>query len=270
MARRYPRARTHGAGLAWSVAALVLVFVLAPLAVVVMMSFSTSEFVRFPPPGYGLEWFRNFLGRDDWTGAALRSVKIGAIVTVLAVAIGVPGALSLAALPRRLGAVAAALTTLPILMPPIVLALAMYMSFTRYGLAGTELGIVLGHLCLALPFVLLTTLATLRGIDPNLARAAQTLGAGRARVAFTVTIPLAMPGILAGAVLAFLTSFDELLIALFVGNSTTRTLPRRMWEGIRSEFDPTVAAASTVVVGATVLIGLVFLIARSAWKARAS
>ncbi|WP_108661598.1 ABC transporter permease [Acuticoccus kandeliae] len=251
------------------VAGLVLLFVLAPIAVVVMMSFSTSEFIRFPPPGYSLRWFLNFFSRADWTEALGRSIRIGLIVTAAAVALGVPGALALAALPRRLGATGAALATLPILMPPIVLALAMYMNFSGLGLVGTELAIILGHLCLALPFVLLTTLASLKGIDPSLARAAQASGAGPVRVLLTITVPLATPGIVAGATLGFLTSFDELLIALFVGNSTTRTLPRRMWEGIRSEFDPTVAAASTVVVVGTVAIGLLFLAFRSAWRARA-
>ncbi|MYZ48608.1 ABC transporter permease [Propylenella binzhouense] len=254
--------------LAWAVVILVGLFVLVPLAIMVLMSFSTSEFIRFPPPGYSLRWFSNFFARADWTEAALRSIRIGAIVTAAAVGLGVPAALALAAMSRRAANALAAALTLPILMPPVVVALAMYMSFTRYGIAGSELAIVLGHLCLALPFVVLTTLAALRGLDPDLVRAARASGAGRIRVLRTVTLPLAAPGIFSGAVLAFLTSFDELLIALFVGSSTTRTLPRRMWEGIRSEFDPTVAAASTVLVAGTLVLGILVLVLRHARASR--
>jgi putative spermidine/putrescine transport system permease protein len=128
------------------------------------------------------------------------------------------------------------------------------MTFSGIGLVGTRTGIVLGHLTLAIPFVILTTLASLRKLPSELRMAALSLGASRTRVILTVTLPLIRPGILSGAFFAFLTSFDELMISLFIGSPEIRTLPRRMWEGVRSEFDPTVSAASTVVVVATLII----------------
>lgn len=244
---------------AWIMAGATVGFALIPIGVMLLMSFSSSEFVRIPPPGFSLEWYETYLGRADWIEATWRSIRLGAIVTALSVLAGVPAAVALAAARPAWMRAAMALVTLPIILPPIVVAVAMYMTFTRYGIVGSEAGIVAGHLAIALPFVILTTLASLRGLDPELVRAARSLGAGRLRVFATVTLPLARPGIVSGAILAFLTSFDELLIALFIGSSTTRTLPRRMWEGIRSEFDPTVAAASAIVVLGTAILALLVM-----------
>lgn len=244
---------------AWIMVVAVAAFGLIPIGVMLLMSFSSSEFVRIPPPGFSLVWYDTYLSRADWIEATWRSVRIGAIVTALSVAAGVPAAVATAAWKPGLARTAVAVSTLPIILPPVVAAVAMYRAFAGYGIVGTEAGIVAGHLAIAMPFVFLTTLASLRGLDPELVRAARSLGAGRLRVFATVTLPLARPGIVSGALLAFLTSFDELLIALFVGSSTTRTLPRRMWESIRSEFDPTVAAASAIVVLATATLAFLIL-----------
>jgi ABC-type spermidine/putrescine transport system permease subunit II len=244
---------------AWAMVVATVGFALIPIGVMLLMSFSSSEFVRIPPPGFSFEWYETYLGRADWIDATLRSIRLGLVVAALAVLAGVPAALAIAGWRPALARAAVAIATLPLILPPIVVAVAMYMTFNHYGIVGSEAGIVAGHLAIALPFVILTTLASLRGLDPELVRAARSLGAGRARVLATITLPLARPGIVSGAVLAFLTSFDELLIALFIGSSTTRTLPRRMWEGIRSEFDPTVAAASAIVVLGTAILALILL-----------
>lgn len=246
-------------GVAWAARiwiAVVLVFSVLPILIMLMMSFSSSEFVRFPPPSYSLRWYESYFSSTDWVESSLRSVWIGLVVSGAAVLLGVPASLGIDRLGRRSANALLAFVTLPIVLPPIVIAVAMYMSFSSFGLVGTRSGIVLGHLTLAIPFVILTTLASLRKIDPELARAALSLGAGRLRVVFTVTLPLIRPGIVSGAFLAFLTSFDELMISLFIGNPEIRTLPRRMWEGVRSEFDPTITAASTVVVLATLFIAI--------------
>lgn len=234
--------------------AAVLAFSIVPLAIMLMMSLSSSEFVRFPPPSLSLRWYESYLSRTDWVESTWRSVWIGLVVAALAVLLGVPASLGIDRLGKRGTAVALAFVTLPIVLPPVVIAVAMYMTFSGIGLVGTRTGIVLGHLTLAIPFVVLTTLASLRKLPPELPMAALSLGASRTRVIFTLTLPLIRPGILSGAFFAFLTSFDELMISLFIGSPEIRTLPRRMWEGVRSEFDPTVSAASTVVVVATLLI----------------
>lgn len=255
---------------AWMTVLLVAAFALVPLAVMLMMSFSSSEFVRFPPPGLSLRWYESYFARADWMDATLRSLGIGVAVAAFAVVLGVPASLAIDRLGRRGAQAAIAVAILPIVLPPVVVAVAMYMTFAKLGLIGTRSGIVAGHLMLALPFVILTTTAALRRLDPSLARAARSLGAGRWRVALTVTLPLVRPGIVSGALLAFLTSFDELLIALFVGSPETRTLPRRMWEGVRAEFDPTIAAASAIVVlGTLVLAGLAFAAMRLGGPRRA-
>ncbi|MBL8581769.1 MAG: ABC transporter permease [Rhizobiaceae bacterium] len=259
---------------AWSariLVAAVFLFSVLPLAVMLMMSFSSSEFVRFPPPSFSLRWYENYFTRTDWIESTLRSLWIGATVTAIAVLLGVPASLGIAKLGQRSADAALALATLPIVLPPVVIAVAMYMTFSSVGLVGTRTGIVLGHLTLAIPFVVLTTLASLRRLDPELVRAALSLGASRTRVTFTVTLPIIRPGILAGALFAFLASFDELMISLFVGNPEIRTLPRRMWEGVRSEFDPTVSAASAVVILATlVVVGFAFAVNALARRRRPS
>lgn len=235
---------------------LVVAFALLPLGIMFMMSFSSSEFVRFPPPGYSLRWYENYFHASDWVDATIRSVVLGVIVAALSVLLGVPASLAIDRLGSRFANTALAFVTLPIILPPVVIAVSMYMTFSKLGLAGTYAGLVVGHLTLALPFVVFTTLASLKGVEPEIFRAGLSLGASRTRVTMKVVLPMIRPGILSGALLAFLTSFDELLISLFVGNPTIRTLPRRMWDGVRSEFDPTIAAASAVVVLATIAVAL--------------
>lgn len=235
---------------------LVVAFALLPLGIMFMMSFSSSEFVRFPPPGYSLRWYEAYFSSGDWVEATVRSLLLGLVVSALSVLLGVPASLAINRMGGRSANAALALATLPIILPPVVIAVAMYMAFSKLGLAGTYAGLVVGHLTLALPFVVFTTLAALRGLGPEYYRAGLSLGASRTRVVMTVVLPMIRPGILSGALLAFLTSFDELLISLFVGNPTIRTLPRRMWDGVRSEFDPTIAAASTVVVAFILIVAL--------------
>lgn len=235
---------------------LVVLVALVPLGIMFMMSFSSSEFVRFPPPGYSLRWYETYFFSSDWMDATRRSVVLGLIVAGISVLLGVPASLAIDRLSPKKASAMLALATLPIILPPVVIAVAMYMTFSKLGLAGTYAGLVVGHLTLALPFVIFTTLASLKGLEPELFRAGLSLGASRLRVTMTVILPLIRPGVLSGALLAFLTSFDELLISLFIGNPTIRTLPRRMWDGIRSEFDPTIAAASAVVVLATLAVAL--------------
>ncbi len=226
------RSRLPAIVFAW----LVVAFALLPLGIMFMMSFSSSEFVRFPPPGYSLRWYEAYFNSGDWVEATIRSLVLGVVVSALSVVLGVPASLAIDRMGGRSANATLAVVTLPIILPPVVIAVAMYMTFSKLGLVGTYAGLVVGHLTLALPFVVFTTLASLRGLGPEYYRAGLSLGASRTRVVMTVVLPMIRPGILSGAQLAFLTSFDELLISLFIGNPTIRTLPRRMWDGVRSEF----------------------------------
>lgn len=237
----------------WLVAMSVLTgcWLLAPLLIVIPLSFTDSQSFNFPPEGWSLRWYEEFLTSPEWVNAFWNSVLLGLVVMVLATALGVLAAVAMMRATRRTGRVVNAVTMLPMMLPQIVVALAVYMTFLRWKLVGTELGFVLAHTCLAIPFVTIPVLTSLRGIDPQLGRAAASLGASRIETFRLVTLPLAAPGVLAGAVLAFATSFDEVVMSLYIQSPTLRTLPVQMYTSVTSETDPAVAAASVVVMSIT-------------------
>jgi putative spermidine/putrescine transport system permease protein len=173
---------------------------------------------------------------------------------VLATLLGTLAALGIARLPRALRVVAAGLILSPLIVPVIVVAIGIYYAFSRYGLVGSPIGLVLAHTCLAVPFVVTSVSASLAGIDPRLEQAALSLGATPGGTFFQVTLPLIRPGVLVGALFAFITSFDELVVALFLSGSGAVTLPRRMWDDLRFAIDPTIAAVSTLTIVLTVLL----------------
>ena len=165
--------------------------------------------------------------------------------------------------------VAAGLILSPLIVPVIVVAIGIYYAFSRYGLVGSPIGLVLAHTCLAVPFVVTSVSASLAGIDPRLEQAALSLGATPGGTFFQVTLPLIRPGVLVGALFAFITSFDELVVALFLSGSGAVTLPRRMWDDLRFQIDPTIAAVSTLTIVLTVLLmGCAHLLRRRAERIR--
>lgn len=233
------------------VAALVVFYLVFPLLVTIPISFNSVRRVGFPPDGFSLQWYKEFLGVGDpsgsrWLEATWLSVRIGLATSVLATVLG-----GLAAIPvaraRFWGKnVVQTLLLLPLVLPVIVLAVGIFLFYVPLGLLGTSWGIIFGHTVLAMPYVTLIVAATLKNFDERLEWAAMSLGASRARTLRTITIPLVRPGILAGALFAFLTSFDELLIALFVSGTRAVTLPRLLWDFIRSEASPVIAVVSTL------------------------
>lgn len=235
---------------------LVLAFLVLPVLVVVPMSFSSARFLSFPPPGFSLKWYENFFGREAWTGAAWLSLWVGLAVTTLSVVLGTPAAIGLmrGRFPGK--RLAHALILSPIVAPGIIVAIGVYYAYAGFGLVGNPAAIVVAHTCLATPFVVINVSVSLAGVDPRLEQAAQNLGATPWGVFRQVTLPLIQPGLLAGAIFAFVTSFDELLVALFLSGSTAVTLPRRMWEQIRFSIDPTLAAASSLLILLTTLLML--------------
>jgi putative spermidine/putrescine transport system permease protein len=169
-------------------------------------------------------------------------------VVVLATLLGTLAALGIARLPKTLRVLASALILSPLIVPAIVVAIGIYYAFARYGLVGTPAGLILAHTCLAVPFVVISVNASLAGIDPRLEQAALSLGATPTGTFFQVTLPLIRPGVLAGALFAFITSFDELVVALFISGSGAVTLPRRMWDDLLYQIEPTIAAVSTLTI----------------------
>ena len=238
--------------------ALVLLYLIFPILVIVPLSFSSALYLSFPPPGWSLQWYRNFFSRTDWLDAAWLSIWVGTVVMLLATALGTPAALGLVR-GRFWGKRAInGFILSPLIAPAIIVAIGIYFFYARLGLVGNPLGLVLAHTALAVPFVVINVSATLYGFDVRLEQAALSLGATPWRAFWQVVLPIIRPGVLAGAVFAFISSFDELIVALFVSGSTAVTLPRKMWQSIRFEIDPTIAAVSTLLI---LFTGTLFLAA---------
>ena len=236
--------------------ALVLLFLALPILLIVVVSFSSASYLTFPPPAFGLRWYRAYFTSSDWLAATWLSLTIGAAVVVLATTLGTLAALGLTRLPHAARAAVAALVLSPMIVPTIVVAIGVYYAFARYGLIGTPIGLVLAHTCLAVPFVVTSVGASLAGFDRRLEQAARSLGATPWGAFRQVTLPLIRSGVLIGALFAFITSFDELIVALFLSGSGAITLPRRMWDDLRFAIDPTIAAVSTLIILLTaVLLG---------------
>jgi putative spermidine/putrescine transport system permease protein len=240
----------------------VLLYMALPILIIMVLSFSSASYLTFPPPAFGVRWYRAYLGSAEWLAATGLSLSVAASVVVLATVLGTLAALGLARLPPVLRALAAALILSPLIVPVIVVAIGIYYAFSRYGLVGTPVGLVLAHTCLAVPFVVTSVSASLAGFDRRLEQAALSLGATPWGTFRQITLPLIRPGVLVGALFAFITSFDELIVALFLSGSGAVTLPRRMWDDLRFAIDPTIAAVSTLTIVLTASLLAVVHLAR--------
>jgi len=244
---------------------LILLFLAFPIVVVMVASFSSATYLSFPPPSFGLRWYGAYFSSDDWLRPTWLSLEVAASVVVLATFLGTMAALGIAHLPRTLRVLTAGLVLAPLIVPVIVVAIGIYYAFARVGLVGTPAGLILAHTCLAVPFVVTSVSASLTGIDPRLEQAALSLGATPGATFFQITLPMIRPGVLVGALFAFITSFDELVVALFISGSGAVTLPRRMWDDLRFQIDPTIAAVSTLTIALTIaLMGCAHLLRKRA------
>jgi putative spermidine/putrescine transport system permease protein len=228
-------------------AVLVLLFLCAPTLIVVPMGFTSSTFLSFPPPGFSLRWFDTYFSSPLWLGATLRSFVVAFGTACLATLLGGFAALALARSTGRWRALLFGLFIAPMIVPRIVIALGLFYLFAQLGLVATEAGLILGHVVLAMPFVFITVAAVLKGYDWRLDQAAATLGASRRRVLLEITVPMLKGGLVAAFLFAFITSFDDLTVALFVSGGVTVTLPKQMWDDMILQLNPTLAAVSTVV-----------------------
>ncbi len=236
---------------------LLCLLLLAPIVVVVVLAFSGPGYLQFPPRSYSLHWFVRFLGDPQWRQSLWYSMVIGAIACIVATVVGF-----LAAYAFVRGSFAAkklllSLLLLPIIVPAVITSIAMYFLSVRLSLVGNIVWIGICQAVIALPVVLLILLPTLQGVDVNLERAALSLGASPLRLFLQVVIPLAAPGLISAALFAFLTSFDELIIALFLTGVRVQTLPVRIWNSLHLEIEPTIAAVSAFLIGVT---GVVLLL----------
>jgi putative spermidine/putrescine transport system permease protein len=249
----------------WVFTGLVLLFLIAPILAVIPLSFNAEPYFSYPMPGLSLQWYRDFFGNERWTGALLLSVKLAVTVTILSTVLGTMAALGLARTQLPMRSVILGLLLLPMIVPVIIVAVAVFMSFGRFGLIGTFAGLALAHTALATPFVVITVTSTLTSFDWTLQRAAQGLGATPFFTFRKVIMPLILPGVVTGGLFAFTTSFDEVVVALFLASAEQRTLPKQMFSGIREMISPTITAAATiqVVVSVCLLVGAELLRRRS-------
>jgi len=236
--------------------ALVFLFLMLPLFIVFPISFSSASYLQFPPPGYSLRWYESYVNDPVWLDATVRSLKIAACTTLLATVLGTLLAFSLVRgrYPGRewVNQVSA----MPLIVPTIIYSVAVYGLFSSLRLIGDWRGIVLGHTVHAIPYVVVIMTAALRTFDIALENAAMGLGASRLRAIWRVTLPQMRPALISAVFLAFISSFDELVVAMFLGGSNM-TLPKKMFDNIVNEIDPTIAAVSVVQI---VLVTVVLVI----------
>ena len=240
------------------ICALIFFFLIAPIIVIMPLSFNAEPYFTYPMPGYSLRWYEVIFGDSPqsilWQRAIKNSVIIGFSATLLATALGTMAALGLSRANFPLKGVVMAVLISPIVVPIVITAVGMYYFYAQIGLASTIPGIILAHTALGVPFVVITVTATLVGFNQNLVRAGSSLGAGPTRVFFKITLPLILPGVVSGALFAFATSWDEIVVVLFLASVEQHTIPRRMWSGIRELIDPTIAAAATLLIFLSILL----------------
>lgn len=242
--------RTAGQRLAWAgvvmLSGLVFVFLMAPVLAIIPLSFSAGSYLMYPLPGLSLRWYHEFLGSARWMMALRNSLVIGVSATVLAMLLGTPAALGLAQWRSRYKPLVLAVVLSPMVVPVVITAVGLYFFFSPLGLTNSFPGLILAHTVLAVPFVVITVSATLQGFDQTLSRAAASLGAPPLVAFRTVMLPLILPGIASGALFAFATSFDEVVVVLFMAGPDQRTLPREMFAGIRENISPAITAAAAL------------------------
>lgn len=227
---------------------LVLLFLISPILAVMPLSFNSESFFTYPMPGYSLKWYEDFFFNPRWSGAVKMSFLVALATTVLATTLGTLAALGLSRSNFPLKSTMMAILISPMIVPVIIAAVGMFKFYAQMNLAGTRIGIILAHTALATPFVVITVTATLASFDKTLMRAGASCGAAPHTVFFKVVMPLILPGMISGALFAFVTSFDEVVVVLFLASPEDRTLPLQMFSGIREMISPTITAAATVLV----------------------
>jgi putative spermidine/putrescine transport system permease protein len=219
---------------------------LAPLAIIVAVSFSSAPFLRFPPPGLSLRWYETLFGNPGWMQSIVVSIEVLVPSSLTATLLGTASAYALIRGRIPGASVIAACLMLPVVVPAVITGAALFGVYRGLGLNGTLTGLVIGHTVLIVPYVVATVSASLRGLDARLEDAAATLGAPPWAGFRRVTLPLLMPSVLSGLLFAMVVSFDELIVSLFVSTARVRPVPVQMWSNVRGDFDPTIAAIATL------------------------
>jgi putative spermidine/putrescine transport system permease protein len=234
------------------ICAAIIVFLISPMVIVIIVSFSSAQFLTFPPPGFSLQWYRKLFSLPVWVDALSTSLMVMVPSALAATAVGTAAAVGLARGRLPSAGLVAALVMAPMVVPVIITAAAMLAVFRQWGLQGTILGLIFAHATLAIPYVVFTVLAALRLVDDQLESAAMTLGATRWRAFWRVTFPLILPAVLSGLLFAMVVSFDELVVSIFLSSPTVRPVTVQMWSDVRGDVDPTIAAIGAIILAFSV------------------
>ncbi|WP_445937516.1 ABC transporter permease [Pseudomonas sp.] len=252
---------------------LVLLFLIMPILVIIPLSFNVEPFfsftegmLTFQPEAYSLRWYSAIFSDDKWLLAIKNSFVLGFFATLLATLLGTCAAVGLARDDMPARRLITALLLSPMIVPLIITAAGMFFFYSDLGLAGNYLGVIIAHAALGTSFVIITVTATLTGFDYSLARAALNLGATPLRVFFDIIMPLIRPGVISGALFAFITSFDEVVVILFMAGPQQRTIPRQMFSGLREQISPSILAIATLLI----LMSIVLLITIELLRRRAT
>lgn len=225
---------------------LVLLFLIAPILVTIPLSFNEGSYFSYPMSGFSLRWYEFVFSSGDWQRAFFNSLSIGLVSALVATVLGTSAALGLSQPQFPARNLVMSLLVSPMIVPVVVVAVGLYLVFAPLGLVNNYWGLILAHTALGVPFVVITVTATLSSFNWTLTRAAASLGAHPWTVFRKITLPLIMPGVVTGAIFAFATSFDEVIVVLFIGGVDQRTIPRQMWNGIRDQINPSILVVSTL------------------------
>jgi putative spermidine/putrescine transport system permease protein len=241
----------------------VLFFLILPILVIVPLSFNAEPFftfttamLRLEPDAYSIRWYAEILSNPNWMLAIKNSFIIGIFATIIATVLGTLAAVGMTSPHMPAKRLIMALMLSPMIVPVIIMAAGMFFFYTRYNLAGTYIGLIVAHAALGIPFVMISVTATLAGFDRALYHAGLSLGAPPLRAFMDITVPLIRPGVISGALFAFVTSFDEVVIVIFLAGPGQRTIPRQMFAGLREQINPTILAVATLLI----LVSVAFLI----------
>ena len=240
---------------------MVFIFLIAPLIVIIPLSFNVEPYFTFTPAmmsldpdAFSLRWYQDIIDNEQWLQSAKNSIIIATAATLIATTLGTLAALGLSQPYMPYRSIAMAVLISPMIVPVIISAAGMFFFYSKIGLAQTMSGLILAHAALGTPFVVITVTATLIGFDHSLTRAAASLGATPVTTFFKVIMPLVTPGMISGALFAFITSFDEVVVVFFLAGFEQRTIPRQMWAGIREQISPTILAVATLMVFFSIIL----------------
>nr|WP_230492840.1 ABC transporter permease [Martelella alba] len=242
--------------------AAILLFLVIPILIIVPLSFNSGSFLSYPLNGFSLRWYQTFFHSQEWLDALGNSLIVAPLATLLATVLGVLASMGLARSEFRGKNLVMAIIISPMVAPVVIVAVGMFFFFARVSLLNSYVGLVLAHALLGVPFVVITVTAVLKSYDTRLSRAAASLGAPPLLVFRKITLPLIAPGVFSGALFAFAASFDEVVVTLFLASPRQRTLPIQMFAGIRENLDPTIAAAATLMIGASLVLLVVMELLR--------